>query len=174
MTDLRYPIGKYAHEPTATPEEVAAWIDQIAALPADLRAVVEPLSDARLDTRYRPEGWTLRQVVHHLGDSHINSFVRFKLALTEDRPTVKPYDEHAWALQADHRAFPIEESLHFLELLHARWTILLRAMSPADWARTYRHPERGEMRLDWTAGLYAWHGRHHLSHITSTIAREGW
>ncbi len=174
MSDLRYPIGKYLHDPAATLEEVAAWIEQIDALPADLRAVVEGLNDAQLDTPYRPEGWTLRQVVHHLGDSHLNSIVRFKLGLTEDNPTIRPYDEKGWAEQADYRAFSVAQGLDFLNVLHARWVALLRTLTPAQLARTYVHPVSGVKRLDWTVGMYAWHGRHHLAHIISTIEREGW
>ncbi|MDZ4700840.1 MAG: putative metal-dependent hydrolase [Rhodothermales bacterium] len=174
MSDLRYPIGKFLHDPVANLEEVAAWIDQIDALPGDLRAVVTGLRDDQLDTRYRPEGWTLRQVIHHLGDSHMNSIVRFKLALTEENPTIRPYDEKGWAEQADYRAFPPAHGLDFLQLLHERWAILLRSLSPADLARTYVHPVSGIKRLDWTVGMYAWHGRHHLAHILGTIEREGW
>ncbi len=174
MSDLRYPIGKYLHDPAATPEEVDAWIEQIDALPADLRAVVEGLGESQLDTPYRPDGWTLRQVIHHLGDSHLNSIVRFKLALTEDNPTIRPYDEKGWAEQADYRTFSVAEGLDFLDVLHARWVALLRTMTPAQLARTYVHPVSGVKRLDWTVGMYAWHGRHHLAHIISTIEREGW
>jgi DinB superfamily len=173
MSDLRYPIGKFVHDPAATLEEVAAWIEQIDALPADLRAVVEGLNDTQLDTPYRPEGWTLRQVVHHLGDSHLNSIVRFKLGLTEENPTIRPYDEKRWAEQADYRVFSVAQGLDFLDLLHARWVALLRTLTPAQLARTYVHPVSGIKRLDWTVGMYAWHGRHHLAHIISTIEREG-
>lgn len=172
--DLRYPIGKYTPNPVITPAEIERWIDQIAELPGYLRQAVSKLDDARLDSPYRPEGWTLRQVVHHLADSHLNSLIRFKLALTEEEPTIKPYDEVAWAQLADYQLFSVDQELDFIALLHARWVVLLRSLAPADFERTYRHPESGVKRLDWTVGLYAWHGRHHLAHITTTMLREGW
>ena len=142
-------------------------------LPARLRAVVEPLTDAQLDTPYRPDGWTVRQVVHHLADSHLNSLVRFKWALTEERPTIKAYYEERWAELADYAA-PLELALAWLDTLHARWVVLLRALTPDQLAREFVHPDSGPTRLDVNVGIYAWHGRHHLAHVTSLIEREGW
>lgn len=163
--DLRYPVGKFDWPEVVTAERLAQAIDEIAALPALMRAACAGLSEAQLDTPYRPDGWTVRQVVHHTADSHINSYVRFRLALTEDEPTIKPYKEALWAELADGRTAPVDLSLSLLDAMHARWVMLLRSMSDADFARTFRHPERGLVRLDVTAALYAWHGRHHLAHI---------
>jgi hypothetical protein len=148
-----------------------AAIDSIVAAPAQLRAAVRGLDDARLDTPYRPDGWTVRQVVHHVPDSHMNAFIRFKLALTEDRPTIKPYDEAAWANLEDARTTPIETSLTLLDSLHDRWVRVLRAMSAADFARELNHPENGIMNLDQVLALYDWHGRHHVG--TSPVCASG-
>lgn len=174
QTDLRFPIGRY--QPV---REVSAgcreeWIAQLEGLPGNLRNAIEGLSPTQLDTPYRPGGWTVRQVVHHLPDSHMNSYVRFRLALTEDTPTIKAYEESLWAELPDARNSPIEPSLVLLEGLHGRFTTLLRSMTEADFSRTFRHPELGEIRLDWTLGLYAWHSRHHVAHITNLRLREGW
>jgi uncharacterized damage-inducible protein DinB len=165
---LRYPVGRFAAPAETGPAARQGWIAEIAALPAQLREAVGALDDAGLDTPYRPDGWSARQVVHHLADSHINSYVRFKLALTEDVPTIKPYDEAAWARLSDSRDTPVETSLALLEALHARWTALLRGMDDAAFKRAFRHPEHGrEMTLAHNLALYAWHGRHHLGHIRS-------
>ncbi len=175
--DLRYPIGRFNRESEITPAKIAGWIDEVAAAPAApaaLRAAVAGLTTEQLNTPYRPGGWTVRQVVHHLPDSHLNSYVRFKLALTEDDPVIKPYAEDRWAELHDARTAPVETSLVFLEALHQRWVALLRALTPPDFARTFRHPERGQMRLDDTLALYAWHGRHHVAHITGVRQRLGW
>ena len=172
--DLRYPIGRFNRESEITPAKIAGWIDEVAAAPAALRAAVAGLTTEQLNTPYRPGGWTVRQVVHHLPDSHLNSYVRFKLALTEDDPVIKPYAEDRWAELHDARTAPVETSLVFLEALHQRWVALLRALTPPDFARTFRHPERGQMRLDVTLALYAWHGRHHVAHITGVRQRLGW
>jgi hypothetical protein len=174
MEDLRYPIGKFTADPEVTDAKRPRWIEEIAATPASLRAAVAGLSDARLDTPYRPGGWTVRQVVHHLPDSHLNAYVRFKLALTEAEPTVKTYEEAAWAELSDGRSGPVELSLGLLETLHGRWVLLLRAMSPTDFGRTLRHPELGRVNLDTYLQMYAWHGRHHVAHITSLRERMGW
>lgn len=171
--DLRYPIGPFEAPESVTPEHVTAWVDEIAAFPARLRAVVEPLGEEQLDTPYRPDGWTVRQVVHHLADSHLNSLVRFKWGLTEERPTIKAYYEERWAELADYAA-PIELSLAWLDALHARWVTLLRALDSDQLAREFVHPDSGPVRLDVNIGVYAWHGRHHLAHVTSLIEREGW
>jgi DinB superfamily len=175
VTDLRFPIGKFT--PIANPDAAQrdAWIADIAATPAALRAAVAGLSPEQLDTPYRPGGWTVRQVVHHVPDSHVNAYVRVKLALTEDEPTVKPYEEARWAELPDARATPVETSLALLESLHGRWVTLLRAMTPDDFARRYRHPEHGRLvPLTEVLGLYAWHGKHHVAHITALRERSGW
>ena len=172
-TDLQYPIGEHATIEPPTPEQVDAWIDDIAALPAALRRTVAPLTDSQLDTPYRPGGWTVRQVVHHLPDSHMNSLVRFKWALTEERPLIKAYDEQAWAELPDSRG-PVAPSLDLLETLHRRWMALLRGLTWAQLQREFVHPESGAVVLAESVGDYAWHGRHHLAHIQRLLAREGW
>jgi hypothetical protein len=172
--DLRYPIGRFRLEGEITQEQIATWIREIEEAPSALRQAVAGLTEGQLDTPYRPEGWTVRQVVHHLADSHINSFVRFKLALTEENPVIKPYFEERWADLADGRTAPIAPSLALLEALHQRWVVLLRSLAPADRGKTFRHPEYGERTLDRTLGLYAWHGKHHIAHITSLRERMGW
>jgi hypothetical protein len=174
MDDLRYPIGRFAHDGPVSDADLAAWLDDLDALPAQLRAAVAGLTDAQLDTTYRPGGWTVRQVVHHVPDSHTNALVRFKWALTEDAPRIKAYDEVGWADLPDTRAVPVETALAFLDALHARWTGLLRALDRAALARTFVHPVSGATALDRTVGMYAWHGRHHVAHITRLAEREGW
>ena len=171
--DLKYPIGPFVPPDTLTPEQVDTWIDEIAALPAALRQAVTPLTEAQLDTPYRPSGWTVRQVVHHVPDSHLNSLIRFKWALTEDRPTIKAYDEKSWATLPDYRAVPIAHSLDLLETLHVRWVGLLRSLSWAQLQREFVHPESGPSSLAETVGASAWHGRHHLAHIERLIERAG-
>ena len=171
--DLRYPIGEFSPPDPVTRDRVDGWIGDIAALPADLRRTVAPLTDAQLDTPYRPGGWTVRQVVHHLSDSHINSLIRFKWALTEDRPVIKAYDEKGWAELSDARS-PIGPSLDLLDALHRRWTDLLRSLSWPQLEREFVHPESGTTTLAVTVGAYAWHGRHHLAHVDRLIEREGW
>jgi len=174
MNDLRYPIGKLELVP-ATDEVRRGAIEHIAALPSFMRAAVNGLIDAQLDTPYRPGGWTVRQVVHHVPDSHMHAYIRLKLALTEDAPTIKPYNEQTWAELADSR-MPIEVSLGLLDGVHARMVSLFRGMRSGDWARTFNHPEYPEAprTLDWLVQGYAWHSRHHLAHITSLRQREGW
>ncbi len=172
--DLQYPIGRFEWSGVNSDDDRKHYIEEIEQTPARLRAAVRGLSDAQLDTPYRPGGWTVRQVVHHLPDSHMNSYVRFRLALTEDAPTVKPYDEGRWAELADARTAPIEISLALLESLHARWVLLLRGFKPDDFAREFRHPEMGMVSLDRNLAIYAWHGRHHVAHITSLRERMGW
>src|SRR5579864_6780989 len=174
MTDLRFPIGKFNYPGPLNEQQMRSSIDDIACTPANLRKAIKGLSEAQLDTPYRPGGWTVRQVVHHVPDSHINSYVRFKLALTEDEPTIKPYAEDRWAELADTPATPVEVSLTLLETLHDRWVRLLRSLTPQDWKRTFRHPDMGSMTLDKTLALYAWHGRHHVAHITGLRERNGW
>ena len=171
--DPRYPVGKFAWPETISRDELDAAIAEIAALPAQLRGAVKSLSAEQLDTPYREGGWTVRQVVHHVPDSHLNSYVRFKLALTENEPIIKPYDEAAWARLVDSKA-AIEPSLELLEALHGRWVTLMRGMTDAEWRRRFTHPERVLARLDITAALYAWHSRHHLAHVTGLRKRRGW
>ena len=172
--DLRYPVGKFQFPKSVSPEELTTFLDQIAAAPVRLRAAMAGLSAEQLDTPYRPGGWTVRQVAHHVPDSHMNSYVRYRLALTEDEPLIKPYDESRWAELADARSMPIEPSLALLEALHERWVALLRSLSPSVWKRTFRHPELGLVSLENNAALYAWHGRHHTAHITALRARMKW
>ena len=174
MNDPRYPIGHYERRDVLTPEERAAMIEQIAAAPRKMRDAVAGLTPDQLETPYREGGWTLRQVVHHVPDSHMNSYVRFKLALTEQTPTIRPYDEARWAELADSVDTPPETSMALLESLHDRWVRLLRSMSADDFQRTLNHPANGLMTLDAMLALYAWHGRHHVAHITSTRTRQGW
>jgi len=173
-TDLRFPIGKFQPEANLTPARREELIRIVAETPEKLREAVRGLSPPQLDTPYRPGGWTVRQVVHHLPDSHLNSYVRFKLALTEERPVIKPYEEDRWAELADTFNTPIEVSLTLLESLHVRWVNLLRALPEADWERTFLHPQNGEMPLTQVLALYAWHGAHHVAHITSLRERMGW
>lgn len=170
--DLRYPIGRFAPPERITPEQLQEWINELARLPDALRHAVEGLSQQQLDTPYRPGGWTVRQLVHHLPDSHLNCYQRYRLALTEDSPRIKAYNQTAWAELVDAKSAPIEPSLQLLAGLHARWILLLQSLSPAQWQRTFQHPENGQMRLDTTAGLYAWHSRHHLAHIVNFRKRE--
>lgn len=174
MQDPRYPIGKFSFDSTTTPAQVRESIAQIAEAPARLRAAVEGLSDAQLDTPYRPGGWTVRQVVHHLPDSHINAYIRIRFALTRDQPTIMPYEENRWAALPDARTAPVEISLALLEALHRRWCVLLGALTPGDKARTFRHPELGLLTVEKNIALYAWHGRHHIAHITALRQRMGW
>jgi uncharacterized damage-inducible protein DinB len=176
VSDLRYPIGPFGgHEGTFTPERRTALIAEIADLPGQLRAAVTGLSEAQFNTPYRPGGWTVRQVVHHVPDSHLNAYVRCKLALTEDNPTIKPYDEARWAELPDTRETQIGVSLVLLEATHRRWVILLRSLQDGQWFRTFVHPEYPEPRsMDWLLAMYAWHGKHHTAQITSLRQREGW
>jgi hypothetical protein len=174
--DLRYPVGKFNWPEIVSEWERAKMIEEIAAAPAALRAAIRGLNPAQLDTPYRPGGWTVKQVVHHVPDSHLNAYVRFKLTLTENEPTVKPYDQTKWAELTDSKTVPIEVSLALLEGIHKRWLALLLAMSQSDFKRSYRHPEyEGRLfRLEQVLALYAWHGRHHTAHITSLRQRNGW
>ncbi len=175
MTDLRFPVGRFSFESGATDERRRQWIEEIATTPAALRSSVAGLTPVQIDTPYRPGGWTVRQVVHHLPDSHLNAYIRFKLALTEDEPTIKPYDESRWAELADTRTVSPDVSLTLLDSLHERWVALLRSMTPTEYRRTFTHPEHGRaLTLDEVLAMYAWHGRHHVAHITSLREREGW
>jgi uncharacterized damage-inducible protein DinB len=171
--DLRYPLGKFEPPRTITEELRRGWVEDIAGTPSRLRAAVEGLSAAELETAYRPGGWTVRQVVHHLPDSHLNAYARFRLALTEDEPTIKTYFEDRWAELPDSRTAPIDVSIDLLDALHRRWTLMLKALSVSEWDRRFRHPELGPLTLSTTLALYAWHGRHHVAHITGLRERTG-
>ena len=173
-TDLRYPIGKAEAPRDLDPEQRRELISRIERTPDRLREAVAGLNAEQLDTPYRPGGWTVRQLVHHVPDSHLNAYTRVKLALTEDEPAIKTYDEGRWAELPDSRSVPVEVSLALLENLHRRWVALLRALPVADFQKTLRHPEWGQMTLDQVLGLYAWHGEHHVAHVTSLRQRMGW
>ena len=172
--DLRYPIGEFDPVSTLTPEQRRAAIGAIADVPAQLRSAVANLSAAQLDTPYRPGGWTVRQLVHHIADSHMNAFTRFKLALTEDAPVVKTYEENLWAELADTKTPPIDSSLAIVDNLHQRWVILLRSLEAPQFQRAFRHPQWGLGTVDFLLAQYAWHGRHHVAHITTLRQRSGW
>ena len=174
MSDPRYPIGKFRFDGPQTEEQKNDLIDEIAQAPENLRAAVRGLSQQQLNTPYRDGGWTVRQVVHHVPDSHLNAYTRFKLALTEDAPTIKPYAEDRWAELADTKSTPIEVSLALLDSLHDRWVRLLRSLQVEDWKRSFRHPELGPVSLQKNLALYAWHGRHHVAHITELRKRMVW
>jgi uncharacterized damage-inducible protein DinB len=173
LDDLRYPIGRFSAPAGSTVEARAAQIETLRSLPEALRAAVSGLDDGQLDTPYREGGWTVRQLVHHVFDSHANSYIRFKLALTENWPTIKPYDEAAWANLADSR-LPVDVSLTLNEALHARWVALLASMSEEDFGKGYVHPAMGRQTLAVVLALYDWHSRHHTAHITNLRARQGW
>jgi uncharacterized damage-inducible protein DinB len=175
VADLQYPVGKFDWSAPVSEADYPRLIAEIAETPGALRSAVAGLSRDQLETRYRPGGWTVKQVVHHVPDSHMNAYCRFKLALTEDEPTIKPYDQEKWAELADSQRVPIDVSLDMLDSLHQRWVALLRSMAAADFNRGLRHPEHGRvLTLAQMLGLYAWHGRHHVGHITSLRKREGW
>jgi uncharacterized damage-inducible protein DinB len=172
--DLRYPVGKYQKREQVSAVQREEYIREIEALPQRLLAAVRGLDSPKLDTPYREGGWTVRQVVHHLADSHMNAAIRFRLALTEPEPVVKPYDEKAWAELLDAKSSPIELSLAILEGLHARWVTCIRAQTDDRFTLRFRHPERGVMTIDELLGLYAWHSRHHVAHIVRLRERKGW
>ena len=175
MDDLRYPAGRFTPKGAPlTPEERADFMDGIAALPGELKEALAGLSDAQLDMPYRDGGWSSRQIAHHIADSHLNAFVRFKLALTEDVPTIKPYGQEAWAALADVHGVPVEASVKIVEGLHQRWAQLLRALTPEQFARGLAHPEIGEIDLDFLLSLYSWHGHHHVTQIVALRQRQGW
>ena len=173
-TDQRYPIGKFSPAGAISDAERETCIRQIAEAPAHIRAAVKGFTEEQFNTPYRDGGWTVKQVVHHVPDSHMNAYIRFKLAMTENAPTIKPYVENLWAELQDSYKTPPQVSLNLLESLHERWLVLLRSMSAADFERTLNHPEQGIIRLHWMLQLYAWHGRHHTAHITSLRSRMGW
>ncbi len=174
MKDPRYPIGKFQGMPGYDPVARGEFMRQIEETPARLRDAVNGLSERQLNHPYREGGWTVRQVVHHLPDSHMNSYIRFKLAVTEDEPTIKPYNEGQWAMLHDATTVDVEVSLALLEALHRRWVVFLRSLNDAQFSRAFRHPELGIITLDQNLALYAWHGRHHVAHITTLRDRMGW
>ena len=175
LEQLKYPIGQFESPATITKEIVSQWIAAISSFPTRLKNEVNHLTDEQLDTQYRPEGWTIRQVIHHCADSHMNSLTRFKLALTEDQPTIKPYYEERWAELLDSKNMPIAPSLKMLEGIHERWTVLLNHLTEEQKARIFIHPEHGKkFRIDENIGVYAWHCNHHLAHITETKKRNNW
>ena len=172
--DYRYPIGQFVWTAQNTPDQRAEAIDDIAVAPQKMRSAIAGLSAEQLDTPYREGGWTVRQVVHHVPDSHMNSYIRFKLAVTEHEPTIKPYDEAVWANLVDGKTAPVEPSLNMLEGLHYRWVLFLRSLSDADVKRKFTHPEIGIVTVDQYIALYAWHSKHHVAHITSLRERKAW
>jgi len=172
--DPRYPIGKFQQQLEATPTLRIQAIDSIAETPVQLRAAVNGLSPVQLDTPYREGGWTVRQVVHHVPDSHLNAYIRLRLALTEELPTIQPYDENQWANLPDAKSAPVEISLVLLEAIHDRWVRLLRALTADQYGRVFVHPEHGPRTVDWLLFLYAWHGRHHIAHITELRKLKSW
>lgn len=174
MEELKYPIGKYEPLPFSE-EQKQQWLLDIQWLPEQVEHAVLNLDEAQLQTPYRPDGWTVHQLVHHIADSHMNAYIRFKLALTEENPTIKPYEEKKWALLADTQNLPINISITILHALHRRWVEILKQISDTEWNRTVYHPEsKRTMTLWFLLGMYAWHGRHHIAHITRLREREGW
>lgn len=171
--DMKYPIWKFKFDDEITNSITQDWINEIEELPRLLRDAVKDLDNEQLDRPYRPGGWTVQQVIHHIADSHMNAYIRFKLALTEEKPVIKPYNETKWAELSDYK-LPIDIALSLLEALHKRWTNLLRSLTPADMEKTFMHPDSGEVSVGKNIGIYAWHGRHHLAHITSLCNRKGW
>lgn len=173
-TDPRYPIGEFRRKASYSAEEREGYIEQLKQIPLSLKAALAGLSNAQLDTPYREGGWTLRQVAHHIPDSHLNAYLRVKLALTEDQPVIKPYEENAWVRLADTPNTPLEVSVALLEALHTRWAILFESLAEPDWKREYRHPESGVVSIEATLAAYVWHGQHHVAHITHLRQRKGW
>lgn len=174
MSDPRYPIGKFTFNGSLTDVQRNAFIEDIERTPSTLRAAIKNLNPEQLETPYRDGGWTVRQVIHHVPESHMNAYIRFKLALTEDDPTVKPYMEDRWANTPDVQSTPLEVSLALMDSLHDRWVRLLRGLKPDDWKKTFRHPEIGNVTLEKNLALYSWHGKHHTAHITELRKRMGW
>ena len=172
--DLRYPIGDFEQKITVTAEMREKFIQTLVEFPCKIRQAVQGLNDEQMHTPYRPDGWTPHQVIHHVADSHMNSLIRFKLGLTENAPTIKPYFEELWAELADYKEVPVEVSFNLVEGIHTRWVVLLKSMTDADFAREIVHPERGAMRLDVVLALYDWHSRHHTAHITELRKRHNW
>lgn len=175
LEKLRFPVGKFHLPETVTSDHISNWTSEIELAPSQYFAATEGLTDEQLDTPYRPDGWTLRQVVHHVADSHMNSYIRFKWTLTENTPTIKAYDETVWAKLEDAKSAPIELSLKLIEALHGRWVVMIKNLSETDLAKTFIHPENGKtISLEYMVGLYAWHSRHHLGHINALKESRGW
>lgn len=174
LEQLRFPIGLFSHDGEITSSTINRWIEEIASLPDELKQAVDGLNEKQWNTPYRPDGWTIKQVVHHIADSHMNSVIRFKWALTEDRPTVKTYYEDRWALLGDYKEIDVQDSIAFIRLLHKRWVVLLRSLTDDDLQREFVHPESGATPLNKNIGIYAWHGKHHVAHITSLHQRMNW
>ncbi len=174
MTDPRYPIGRFFPDLNPTSETRARHIEEIAGLPSRMRRAVSGLSPDQINTPYRDGGWTLQQVVHHVADSHLNAYIRFKLTMTADTPTINAYDEVAWAQLKDTPGTPVEVSVSLLESLHTRWIVLLKSLGTEDFQRKFNHPESGLHDADWLLSLYSWHGNHHLAHVTSLRERMKW
>jgi len=172
--DLKFPVGKFVAPEKITEDDRRKFIAQIAEAPAKLRAAVSGLTDAQLDTPYREGGWTVRQVTHHVPESHMNAYIRFKLALTENEPTIKTYEQQLWAELPDAKTEPVAASLDLMDSLHDRWVTVLKAMRPEEFARKFNHPELGVVTLDRNLAMYAWHGRHHVAHVTGLRERKGW
>lgn len=173
MEEERYPVGEFQFEGKFTSDVIKGWIDEIEELPSLLREAVKELSENQLDTPYRAGGWTVRQVIHHLADSHMNAYIRLKLALTEDNPVIKPYNEGKWAELPDSN-LPIAISMSLIDSIHVRWVAILHSLTPVDRDRSFMHPDSGQIAIEKYIGTYAWHGRHHLAHITSLCSRKGW
>ena len=174
LAELQYPIGKLSYNGPLTAEQRKQCIEDIAAAPKNLRAAIAGLNPEQIETPYRDGGWTVRQVVHHVPESHMNAYIRFKLALTEDEPTIKPYEEDRWAKLPDVQSTPLEVSLSLMDLLHDRWVRVLKAINPEEWKRNFKHPELGVVPLEKNLCLYSWHGRHHVAHITELRKRMNW
>lgn len=174
MDDPRYPVGKHEKPNDVSAAAREGWLRQVEEAPSRMRAAVAGLTPEQLETPYRPGGWTVRQVAHHLPDSHLNAYVRFRLALTEDAPVIKTYEEHLWAELTDARTAPVDLSLALLDAVHARWVLLLRSLTEEQWKRPYRHPQSGDTPLGNALAMYAWHGRHHVGHVTGLRQRLGW
>ena len=175
LDKLKYPIGQFTAPDTITDENLKKYISEIENLPEELNKLVKGLKEFQLDTSYRENGWTVRQVIHHIADSHMNAYIRFKLALTEDMPTIKPYFEDKWAELGDYKTTPVDVSIALIYSLHKRWVNLLRSMSKKDFEKTFFHPEHGKVfSLDEAAGIYSWHGRHHYAHINELKKRMNW
>jgi uncharacterized damage-inducible protein DinB len=175
LEELKFPIGKFNYVETNDPEKIKNWISDIERLPSRLREAVKNLDEKQFNTPYREGGWTIKQVIHHLGDSHMNSYIRFKLALTENKPTIKPYDQTKWAELNDYKFAIVKDSIDFIEVFHKRFVVLLKSLSASDLEKVFIHPESGaNITLKRNIALYAWHSNHHLAHITNLIKRKNW
>lgn len=175
LEKLKYPVSKFSMPEKVDQDTIMQWINDIEILPQKLREAVKGLNEEQLNTPYRPDGWTVKQVVDHIGDSHLNSYIRFKLALTEENPVIKPYEQDKWADLEEYNLLSVEDSLHFVESLHKRWVVLLKTLKDSDWEKTFFHPEtQKKVTLKRNLGIYAWHSKHHVAHITSLRKRNNW